>query len=291
MFNRNIPRRRMTDYFRLPVICLVCMIYTEQFATAQGFLIRAESVNTVTEQRLARIGSSVGGERIVSVTCDPFMSSSQEQTLISMLLEQNDEPWLNLSLKQLKDRLSNVCNVFINEKLLEEERLSLDEPLMKEVPIGILGARLSVLLANNHLAYTVRQNRLEVMSRKGNDSGIRRIYDVTPLVRTVRNGPGAPMSVLAYPLVQIIESTVSADCWQSAGGNCSICEFIPPGSSDCVCLIILNSTENHLAIQNLLDHLNSFGTASRPAEIGRKKPVQASQLKGLQVDRLDFGKF
>ena len=208
-----------------------------------------------------------------------------------MLREQDDAPWSNITLKQLRDRLSNECTVWIDEESLEEVSVRIDQILMNEVPAGVLGARFSALLGNHRLAYTIRQNRLEISSNQSKDSGIRRIYDVTPLVHTVINGPGSPSIVLAHPLVGLIEATVCPDSWQSAGGNCTIREFIPPYSSHCVCLIVVTSTENHLAIQNLLDQLNSFGVPPRLVNVVPKKPVQAFQWKRWQADRIDAIKF
>ncbi len=291
MFNRNTTWKRPNDSHRFQTICASCMILMGQFATAQDTLLPSQPADAPSPLTLSRIGSSVAGERIVSVTCDPFMSQVQEHALMRLLLEQDDAPWINISLNQLKDRLSNECTVWIDEESLEEISIRIDQMLMNEVPTGVLGARLSALLGSHQLAYTVRQNRLEISSIRSKDSGIRRIYDVTPLVRTVNNGPGSPSIVLAHPLVGIIESTVCPDSWQSAGGNCTIREFIPPCSSDCVCLIVVNSTENHLAIQNLLDQLNSFGVPSRLVNVVPKKPVQAFQLKRWQADRLDTSKF
>ena len=298
MFNRNTAWKRLNDSYRFQTICLNCMILIGQFATAQDSLLPSEAGDASTQLRLSRIGSSVAGERIVSVTCDPFMSPSQEQTLMRMLQEHDDVPWVNLSLRLLKDRLSNACSVLIDEKSIEEEGLTMDESLMKEVPTGTLGARLSALLSVNCLAYTIRQNRLEIGSKKVAAKTMR-IYDVTPLVQTVSNGPGSAQRVLTFPLVELIESIISSDDWQNAGGNCVIREFIPPSTRDCVCLLVLNSTENHLCIQNLLDHLNSVGlplpSASRngqfTSEITPRKPVPLSPLKRWQADRLDASKF
>jgi len=298
MFNRNSAWKRQNDSHRFQTIFLSCMILMGQFATAQDSLLPSEAGDASTQLRLSRIGSSVAGERIGSVTCDPFMSPSQEQTLMRMLQDQDDRPWVNLSLRLLKDRLSNACNVLIDEKSIEEEGLTMDEPLLKEVPKGTLGARLSALLSVNCLAYTIRQNRLEIGSKKVATNTLR-IYDVTPLVQTVSNGPGSTRQVLTLPLVELIESTISPDDWQNAGGNCVIREFIPPCTRDCVCLIVLNSTESHLGIQNLLDHLNSVGmalpSASRngqfASEITPRKPVPLSPLKRWQADRLDASKF
>ena len=291
MFNRNTTWYRLSNTGRSCTMFLSCIVLMGQFATAQGTFLLSENHDTGKLQKLQRMGPSVFGERIVSVTCDPFMTVSQEQSLMQMLLKQDDTPWLNISLNQLKALLSNICNVSIDKKAIEEESISIDDVLLNEVPTGFLWARLSTLLGSNQLTYNLRQNRLEITSKKFCVPCIPRIYDVTPLVRSVSNDAGSHATVLAHPLIELIETMICPDCWQSAGGNCTVRGFLPPSSSDCVCLIVLNSTENHLAIQNLLDQFNSFGIPPRPSAVESKRPVQANPLQGWRVDRLDVNKF
>jgi hypothetical protein len=77
MFNRNIPWKRPNDFYRHHAICLGCMILAGQFATAQDFLQRTDAIDAAIPISPLGLGNSIAGERIASVTCDPFMSASQ----------------------------------------------------------------------------------------------------------------------------------------------------------------------------------------------------------------------
>ena len=299
MFNRNTAWKRPNDSYRIHAIGLSCMILMGQIATAQTVLHSAPAEVDATQFQRAMIGNSIAGQRIASVTCDPFMSPSQEKLLMNLLSEQDDSPWINFSLQKLRDKLSNSCAVHIDEKSLENENLNMEEVLRTEVPSGALGVRLSEMLSGSHLTFSLRRNRLEIAAENSRDMTTRRIYDVTPLVVAARNRQIVARNELVYPLAELIESTIAPDTWQNAGGTGVIREFIPPNAVECVCLVIVSSTETHLAIQNLLDQLNFAGRpaasdalTSRP-KFGFEKstPPSPSLIKRWYSDRFDANPF
>jgi len=109
MFNKNTPWKRPNDSCRIHAICLSCIILLGRIATAQGIFPNSDAVDPRLSSSLSQMGASMAGERIASVTCDPFMTASQEQTLMRLLQEQDAAPWLDFSLNNLRDHLLKVC--------------------------------------------------------------------------------------------------------------------------------------------------------------------------------------
>ena len=109
MFNKNTTWKRPNDSCRIHAICLSCIILLGRIATAQGIFPTSEAADARSSSRLSQMGASLAGKRIASVTCDPFMTAAQEQTLMQLLQEQDAAPWLDFSLNNLRDHLSKLC--------------------------------------------------------------------------------------------------------------------------------------------------------------------------------------
>ena len=132
--------------------------------------------------------------------------------------------------------------VLIDERALEEESITSDEPIsLPNLPGISIRNQLKYILEPLQLTYVEKPGYVLITSKKTSGNVIR-LYDVTSLVGHMKG------KYNFAPLINIIEQAVSVDNWQSAGGNLNMSEWRTPTAA----ILIVNAPdETHEAIRDL----------------------------------------
>ena len=115
-------------------------------------------------------------------------------------------------------------HVRFDEKALEEENITPDEPISPPHPGESIRSYLEWVLGNLQLTWVPTENSLFVTSKKSSGN-VLCLYDVSPVVPNVEITPkqelyyGNPNTL---SLSEMIERSIVPDQWQNAGGTSSI---------------------------------------------------------------------
>lgn len=213
---------------------------------------------TVPSQTILQLGNSTAGGPIASVPCDPYMSPEQEARILALLQLPDDTDWNGLSLQGLRTLLKNRVGVWLDRNAISNAGFEIEDglPAAANVISGPLGDRLDCLFSDTDLCFTIRANRLEVttdeaLSRRAN----MRIYDVTPLVSKVQRGE---RSFDFDSLQNLIQQSVAADDWYSAGGRNVIIRFVTGTAGNERALMVVTAPYTvQMQLRTLLDRLNA----------------------------------
>jgi hypothetical protein len=154
----------------------------------------------------------------------------------SKLREKLSVEFNNMPLRDTMEYLRTNLDIpiLIDAKSLEEQGLSLDEPVSLALPAMQVRSILLLMLKPMDLCFQVENEVLRITSRE--KAGAIRYYDMSFLM---------PDDSMMPSLVRLIESTISPDEWHNAGGTSTIQVF---GSM----LVVRTHEENHIAIEELL---------------------------------------
>ena len=114
--------------------------------------------------------------------------------------------------------------VRIDEKALEEENITPDEPISPPHPGESIRSYLEWVLGNLQLTWVPTENSLLVTSKKSS-ANLLCLYDVTPVVPNVEITPKQELfygNPNTHSLWEMIERSIFPDQWQNAGGTSSI---------------------------------------------------------------------
>ncbi len=210
-------------------------------------------------------------------------SNYSDKHLIEELSRKLDEP-APIKGKDKPVPLSAVTSMYplavlIDERALEEESITLDEPIsFPNVPGISIRNQLKIILEPLQLTYVENPGYLLITSKKSS-ANVLRLYDVTSLVGQIKG------EYNFASLMNIIERSISDHGWASGGGNSSMTEWRTPTAA----ILVVNApNETHEAIrdlfsakQELLTRADPSGSSRRlPSTKFRKGSVRRSSLRG-----------
>ena len=177
-----------------------------------------------------------------------------------------------LPLKQLVSMYPIV--VLLDEKALDEENLTVEEPITVPNVKGIsIRNQLKYILEPLQLTYVVKPGYVVVTSKK-TSANVVRLYDVTSFVSSTRG------KFNFTPLVNIIERSIADDQWQSAGGNSSMTEWPTPKAA---ILVVTAPDETHDAIRDLFSAQSELLKRSNSGSTSRR--LHSTELRASNVRR------
>lgn len=145
---------------------------------------------------------------------------------LSHLLERLNEqaPSFNGTISLKSYFASFPVHVRFDEKALEEENITPDEPISPPHPGESIRSYLEWVLGNLQLTWVPTENSLFVTSKKSSGN-VLCLYDVTPVVPNVEITPKQELyygNPNTHSLSLMIEQSIAPDQWQNAGGTSSI---------------------------------------------------------------------
>ena len=145
---------------------------------------------------------------------------------ITRLLERLNEQAPSFSgTISLKKYFANFpVHVRIDEKALEEENITPDEPMYPPHPDESIRSYLEWVLGNLQLTWVPTENSLLVTSKKSS-ANVLCLYDVTPVVPNVEITLKQELyygNPNTHSLSLMIEQSIAPDQWQNSGGTSSI---------------------------------------------------------------------
>jgi len=156
--------------------------------------------------------------------------------------------------------------VLADEKALEEENISMDDPITIPVVPGIsIRNQLKWILSPLQLTYVESPGYLTITSRKMSANVIR-LYDVTEFA-------GVTQGKFDFgSLIQIIEQSITPDGWQNAGGSSTLMEWRNPKSAF---MVVTAPNETHEAIRDLfMSHRELLERSHTNAKVGHLRSSQ-----------------
>ena len=177
-----------------------------------------------------------------------------------------------IPLKQLMSMFPMV--VLMDEKALEEENISMDEPITVPVVPGIsIRNQLKWILAPLQLTYVESPGYLTITSKKMSANVIR-LYNVTELVSSSKG------KYDVGSLIHIIEQSITPDAWQNAGGTSNMIDWRNPNEA---VLVVSAPVETHEAICHLFtSHGELRKRSNSNTIIGR---LRSSQVRSSTIRR------
>lgn len=171
-----------------------------------------------------------------------------------------------IPLKQLASMYPIV--VLVDEKAIEEENISMDEPITVPAVPGIsIRNQLKWILSPLQLTYVESPGYLTITSKKMS-ANVVRLYDVTEFVGVTRG------TYDFLSLTHIIEESITPDGWQIAGGTSNMMEWGNPKSAF---LVVTAPNETHEAIRDLFVSHRELLERSRTN--GRVGHLRSSQVR------------
>ena len=177
-----------------------------------------------------------------------------------------------IPLKQLMSMYPIV--VLVDENALEDENISIDEPITVPVVPGIsIRNQLKWILAPLQLTYVESPGYVTITSKKMSANVIR-LYDVTELVSSSKG------KYDFWSLIQIIEQSITPDAWQNAGGTSNMIDWRDPNAA---ILVVSAPVETHEAIYHLfMSHRELLKRSNSNTTFGR---LRSSQVRSSTVRR------
>ena len=177
-----------------------------------------------------------------------------------------------IPLKQLTSMYPFV--VLIDEKAIEEENITMDEPIKVPIVPGIsIRNQLKWLLSPLQLTYLESPGYLTITSKKMS-ANVVRLYDVTEFVSATKGNYNFES------LFRVIEESIVPDNWVNAGGTSNMIEWRNPQSAF---LVVTAPDETHDAICDLFEsHRELIRRSIATAKFGRPS---TSQIRSSTIRR------
>jgi hypothetical protein len=170
-------------------------------------------------------------------------------TAIDDVLEKPLEQPMEFNETPLRDVIAGFrkvagIDVLIDRRGLEDAGLDLDTPITARLPAGLpLATALDVAIREADLTWMVRDDLLEITtSERAQERLFVHVHDVADLADTAGG---------LQLLIDLIQSAVAADTWDTVGGPGSI----RPVDGDVPCLVVRHSTAGHRQVHGFLESL------------------------------------
>ena len=185
-------------------------------------------------------------------------SSEREDAIRAKL---NDRLSIDLNGSPLSDAMANMSKqmdipIIIDDKALEEENITPDEPITIKLPLVSFRSALKLILEPLQLTYVIEDEVMRVTSKKTSANACR-FYDLSSIL---------PDNGLTTELCSGIETMISPDQWQSAGGSSNMTTV---GSM----LVIVAPHETHTAIEWFLQEVSKQPSANLKPRVFVEKPA------------------
>jgi len=194
-----------------------------------------------------------------------------EEKITKILDERMEVQFNNLSLGTIAKLIRGKFDipVWIDEKSLEDENITPDEPVTLERPPTKLRDVLKQVLNPLQLTYVVELEGITITSKQS-QANVVRYYDLSYVF---------PDSGLIAELFHAIETVVTPNQWQSAGGASSMCTV---GSM----LLVTAPHDSQEAIENLLRAISKQTFANMKSRfVVEKDPAKPLDLKPLDIEK------
>lgn len=164
--------------------------------------------------------------------------------------------------------------VLIDEKALEAENMTKDEPITIPVVPGIsIRNQLKWILAPLQLTYLESPGYLTITSKKMS-ANVVRLYDVTEFVSDTKGNYNFEA------LFRVIEESIVPDNWINSGGTSNMIEWRNPQSAF---LVVTAPDETHEAICDLFEsHRELIRRSIANARVGR---LSTGQIRSSTIRR------
>ncbi len=146
--------------------------------------------------------------------------------------------------------------IVIDEKELEDENITPDEPITLELPATSFRNSLSLILSPLGLTYVIDKECLIITNKKARWEAVR-YYDLSYVL---------PDNGLVTELISTIEAVISPDQWQSRGGSYCINSV---GSM----LVVKADEETNFAIERMLRKVKTLPPANLKPRVLVDKPA------------------
>ncbi len=185
-------------------------------------------------------------------------SSEMEDAIRAKL---NERLSIDLNGSPLSAAMSNMSKqmdipIILDEKALEEENITPDEPITIKLPAVSFRSALKLILEPLQLTYVIEDEVMRVTSKK-TSANVCRFYDLSSIL---------PDNGLTEELRQGIESMITPDQWQSAGGSSNMTTV---GSM----LVIAAPHETHTAVEWFLQEVSKQPSANLKPRVFVEKPA------------------
>ncbi|WP_157593948.1 hypothetical protein [Rubripirellula obstinata] len=211
---------------------------------------------------------TVSGQAVPSWPIDPLMTANDESRILDLLGQRITPPAYGMPLRSLVETLPTEIPIAINSRALDEIGMSADEPIEVRLnrPAPLMVHLMSVLQTMD-LTILLRNNALTITTNEQLEQCYPvRVYDVTALTNQSRR-------YQVQQLREVIEVSIAPDSWEQLGGPGVIATRL---SLNQTCLVIANSTVNHLQIDTLLNRLagdRNYRPISRMDSQGRSREM------------------
>ena len=146
--------------------------------------------------------------------------------------------------------------MILDEKALEEENITADEPITLQLSQVSLRSALKHILEPLQLTYVIEDEVMRITSKKTSANQVR-FYDLSVIM---------PDNGLTTELIQGIETMITPDQWVNAGGSSSITTV---GSM----LVIAAPEETHAAVERFLQEVSKQPSANLKPRAFVEKPA------------------
>ncbi len=192
--------------------------------------------------------------------------NEREVKIRASLNDRIDFEFQGAPLSAAVEYISKAVNVpvLLDEKALEEESITSDEPITLRRKDARVRDILALVLEPLQLTYIIEYEIVRVTSKKTSANELR-FYDMSYLL---------PDSSLTLELLSGLESSIAPVDWQSAGGNCSMRTV---GSM----LLISAPQDVHFAVERFLYELSK----QPPANFKPRVLVEKPNTKSLESEK------
>ena len=190
---------------------------------------------------------------------DTKNASNEREDIIRAKL--NDRLDMELNGSPLSAAMANISKqmdipIILDDKALEEENITPDEPITLQRKDARLRDLLLQILEPLQLTYTIELEALRITSKKASANKVR-FYDLSSIL---------PDNGLTTELRQGIESMITPDQWQIAGGSSNMTTV---GSM----LVIAAPHETHSAVEWFLQEVSKQPSANLKPRVFVEKPA------------------
>jgi hypothetical protein len=189
---------------------------------------------------------------------------------------------LNAAMQHLSDQFE--IPILIDEKGLEEEALTVDEPISISLTNMPLGNALHWILSPLNLTYSIQSEVLLITSFKYSSECLV-IYDVTRITVGQESTNARRSTLHLSGITRLVENSISADQWQNAGGTSTI-----EGFRDRVgrrCLAVRAPLETHQMMEAFFTVLcRNNSSVGRTSDIYRSTsglPISQSSVRSSNL--------
>lgn len=202
-----------------------------------------------------------------------FVVSPEDARLIALLdkpLPDGGLPAMKATpVREVSAIVEKLCHVPVQLDIaaLEEADLDADTPItFPAIKDSSLGNALFSMLADSELAFTVRHQMLVITTEdKASDHRIVGVYPVSPRGNF-------------QPLIDLIQSTVCAESWDTVGGPGAVRPFDETSS-----IVVSQSVRVHLEILDLMRSMVDADLTPRPGQAPGEVPIRVYHLRNPKL--------